>query len=901
MDYLYKLFILPLEFIISFLLIQIYKYTGNYGFSIVALSATVSISIIPLYNIAEKWRNKERKLFEKIKPKIDEFKSVFSGSEFHAYIQVLYKQNNYHPLLALRSSLGILIQIPFFIAAYHLLSNYKELNGVPFMFISDLSRPDRIILIEGHYINLLPFIMTILSLISTYIYTKNSTYGEKVQLYGLSVFFLIVLYKSPSGLLLYWTFNNLFSLLKNLLSASSIKQNAVILITRLFKEKRNTFYLKKLNNSRLNSNLFFKTIYLYLKKFKLFNDLIISKTEVNVLFYLSLIVSGLLIFILSPIALLGVSSGSDFTGSLINYIMPLISWMISYFVIFIILFLFSTDFLKMILSLSLTLISSYGLINIFIFPTDYGEMSNFVFQTRFKIPLAVNIINFSIFFLLFLVIIFSIKYRKIRWINSFFTISFISIFIFIISSIFDYYSEERNNPQFSNDFKKIFSFSKKNKNVVIIMLDRFIGCNVAESFEMISGLKNKYDGFVWYPKSLSCSTQTMGGLPSILGGYDYTISQIHNTRQNKPLLDKINESILVLPYNFEKAGFKTSLFSPSTYCFQKIDIGNLKNCDISDINGKYNNLWLKEHGVTIDNDNYSLKLVQFGAFRFSPPILRGWLYNNGKWRLKEKNTVFVNNLSPVYEHNSENYISFNVIQDRMKKVIDNWSTLEFLPKISKIDIDNDFNGKFYFIQNNLTHEPWNINSDFNIQLSGRLFYSKEIYERLLKKASNIQHLYADAAALKLLTVWFDWMKKNDVYNNTRIIIVSDHGWHNVTYDPLFNKTKIPGTKKTSSNTIAFHNLLLVKDFNSTGKANISEKFMTTADVPALALNGIIEGHNPYTGNNIFEPQNKIPFDVVHIDFRPHKQGKFKYSVIDHYRVTDENIFDIKNWEVVYEK
>lgn len=151
-----------------------------------------------------------------MEPKIDEFKSVYKGFEQHLYIKNVYRLNNYHPIYSLRGLVGLLIQIPFFMGAYAYLSSYTGFDGIRFLIIPNLAMPDNLIRIGGFSINILPFLMTFINLLSGYVYAKDMTTSEKVTIVVIAVFFLVILYDSPSSLLVYWTFNNVFSLIKNL-------------------------------------------------------------------------------------------------------------------------------------------------------------------------------------------------------------------------------------------------------------------------------------------------------------------------------------------------------------------------------------------------------------------------------------------------------------------------------------------------------------------------------------------------------------------------------------------------------------------------------------------------------------------------------------------------------------
>ena len=218
---LYLLFISPIEgfFSIIYQIIRLLFLID--GISIILLSVTVNILTLPLYNMAESWQNAERDIQKKMKSKLDDIRAVFFGSERHMIIGTYYKQNNYHPIYSLRSVLGLVIQIPFFIAAYQFLSHLELLKGASYYFIDDLSKPDSLLVIGGITINILPIVMTIINLASAIAYSKKLNLREQLQLFVMAILFLILLYNSPAGLVLYWTMNNVCSLIKNLVYLSS--------------------------------------------------------------------------------------------------------------------------------------------------------------------------------------------------------------------------------------------------------------------------------------------------------------------------------------------------------------------------------------------------------------------------------------------------------------------------------------------------------------------------------------------------------------------------------------------------------------------------------------------------------------------------------------------------------
>ena len=200
---LYQLLLGPLELVFDVIYSLAYQITEHPGMAIVFLSLAMNFLVLPLYRRADAMQEEERLQSLRMKPGIDQIKKMFKGDERFMILQTYYRQNNYKPYYA-------------FIAAYHYLSELSLLQGASFGPISDLGHPDQLIHLGGISLNLLPILMTVINIISGAIYTKGMPMKSKVQLYGMALVFLVFLYRSPSGLVFYWTLNNLFSLVKNI-------------------------------------------------------------------------------------------------------------------------------------------------------------------------------------------------------------------------------------------------------------------------------------------------------------------------------------------------------------------------------------------------------------------------------------------------------------------------------------------------------------------------------------------------------------------------------------------------------------------------------------------------------------------------------------------------------------
>ena len=213
---LYKLLIGPLELLFETVFAVANRSIANPGFVIVVLSLAMNFLVLPLYRRADALQEAERIREAKMKPEVAHIRKHFKGDERFMILQAYYRLNGYHPTNALNGSFVLLLEIPFFIAAYRFLSNLSILQGTAFGPIQDLGKPDALIQLGGMSFNLLPLLMTAINLLSATVYMRGFPIKNKVQMVGIALVFLLLLYDSPAGLVFYWTLNNLFSLAKNI-------------------------------------------------------------------------------------------------------------------------------------------------------------------------------------------------------------------------------------------------------------------------------------------------------------------------------------------------------------------------------------------------------------------------------------------------------------------------------------------------------------------------------------------------------------------------------------------------------------------------------------------------------------------------------------------------------------
>ena len=203
MDVLFTIIVSPLQTIYQFIYEGLYHLIKDYGLSLVCLSVVTAFLISPLEKVVGKYVAKEKQIESILRPQIKQIKSDSKGAEQSRRLRKLYSRYSYNPIYSIRSAFGVLLQLPFLLGAYWMLSSLEELNGISFGFIKDLSKPDG--LFFGF--NLLPFIMTAINLGAVAL-MRNMTKKERIQSSLIAVAFLVILYNAPAALLVYWTGNN---------------------------------------------------------------------------------------------------------------------------------------------------------------------------------------------------------------------------------------------------------------------------------------------------------------------------------------------------------------------------------------------------------------------------------------------------------------------------------------------------------------------------------------------------------------------------------------------------------------------------------------------------------------------------------------------------------------------
>ncbi|MDR0487008.1 MAG: membrane protein insertase YidC [Treponema sp.] len=219
-------FLAPLERALKWLLVLFYRIVPNYGMAIILLTLLVKIVFFPLTKKSSEATLRMQALAPKIKELQEKYKN--NPQKMNTEMAAFYKQEGYNPL---SGCLPMLLQIPIFFAMYNLFNNHFDLRGAMFIpgWIPDLSLPESIWNFPGGFklpllgwtaIRLLPFIYVGSQLLYgrvTQTPDQQANSQMKMMLYVMPVMFFFILYNVPSGLLIYWIFSNVLTLVQQVI------------------------------------------------------------------------------------------------------------------------------------------------------------------------------------------------------------------------------------------------------------------------------------------------------------------------------------------------------------------------------------------------------------------------------------------------------------------------------------------------------------------------------------------------------------------------------------------------------------------------------------------------------------------------------------------------------------
>jgi len=208
---------------LSFALLYLFRgltaVVGHPGIGVIALAVSVKILLLPLTAFAERLQEQVNATQARLQPGIAAIKAAHRGEERARRTLALYRAEGVHPLYTLKSVLGVLIQLPVFVAVFDMLAEVFDLYRVSLLWIQDLSRPDELLRLPlcvpffGCHVNLLPLLMSGVSLTALWRHhspalTPALVRRQRGSLMGMTLLFFVLFYTFPASMVLYWTSTN---------------------------------------------------------------------------------------------------------------------------------------------------------------------------------------------------------------------------------------------------------------------------------------------------------------------------------------------------------------------------------------------------------------------------------------------------------------------------------------------------------------------------------------------------------------------------------------------------------------------------------------------------------------------------------------------------------------------
>lgn len=860
LNIIYTILISPLQLFFEMLYMMANKVIDNPGMSIIVLSLAMNFLVLPLYKRADAMQEEERDIEAKLHDGVRHIKKTFKGDERMMILQAYYRQNDYKPTYVFKGAISLFLEIPFFIAAYQFLSHLETLRGVQFGILRDLGAADALLTVGDWHINLLPIIMTAVNLVSCIIFTKGYPTKTKVQLYSMAIFFFFFLYSSPSGLVFYWTLNNLFSLVKTIFYKL---KNAKTILRMMFaaagvglitcaicfldpvQVKRyvgvialGVAFMLPLVGSIIGK---FTNI-----KFEISNLKANRKVFISGAFFMVVLIGCVI-----PSAVIK-ASPQEFVdvycySNPLWYVCSSFCLAIGTFLVWLgVFYWLAGKKEKVFFEIGIWCACGIATVNYMFFGKNLGILSNILkYETGLQFSRQQQLINLGI--ILAVVIVMYVVYRFVRklvpQILVIASLALAGMSIYNVVHINSSVSELADAVEQAKNDTPSFSLSKTGKNVIVLMMDRGMNEYIPYLMNERPELKEMFSGFTYYANTVSFGGYTNFGTPALFGGYEYTPVEL-NKRDMEPLASKQNEALKVMPALFDQNGYNVTVCDPTYANYQWTPDTSIYNAypDIKTYltNGRFADQESKERTIVNNKRNFFC----YSMMKAVPISLQSIIYDDGNYNRGGEVTVSdrQTRLSPYTSEGTD--VSFR----------NAYTVLENLPKMTEITEGTD--NTFLMMTNDTTHEPMLLQEPDYVPAEhvDNTAYEAEHADRftvdgkILHMETDIQYMHYQSNMASMLKIgeWLEYLKKNNVYDNTRIIIVADHG------RPLnhLDDMVLDDGSDALYNTEFYYPLLLVKDFDST-QLTTSEEFMTNGDVPTLAFDGLIDKPtNPFTGKII---------------------------------------------------
>ena len=189
----------------------LHSWLRDYGLAILALTTIIKLTLWPIQNKA----NRSMRQMAALSPKIQELRDKYKDdpTRMNQEVMKLYKQYGINPV---GGCLPMMIQIPIFFGLFKMLGQAVELRNAKFLWVKDLSQPDTVahLPLLGWPINIIPLCMAATQVWLMAMTPKTGDPTQRRIAMFMPLIFLFICYNFAAALALYYTAQNLFSILQ---------------------------------------------------------------------------------------------------------------------------------------------------------------------------------------------------------------------------------------------------------------------------------------------------------------------------------------------------------------------------------------------------------------------------------------------------------------------------------------------------------------------------------------------------------------------------------------------------------------------------------------------------------------------------------------------------------------
>jgi YidC/Oxa1 family membrane protein insertase len=404
------------------------------------------------------------------------------------------------------------------------------------------------------------------------------------------------------------------------------------------------------------------------------------------------------------------------------------------------------------------------------------------------------------------------------------------------------------------DHGDIVSFSPE-RNVLVIMLDGFPGGYLHRILEELPDVLTAYDGFTWFPNTVTTNADTLGAIATLAGGSRYKAEEI-NSRNYESVGSAIHESYGVYIDAFIPKGYQITYVNPA-FAGGCDTLRKRIHCSETFPYGVYYHDKEEPDVPVLQGDSHVPGiLAMVSVLQAAPFFLKSWVYDKGGYH----------GANPaVVRHTAANSAKLR-----------EWGFLRVLSHESRLDSRSK---TLKFIQLSIPHPPNALDARCKMEPEHSTVFTEAV------------------CALKETGTLLWWMKETGIYDATKIVLVSDHGWYvdNPMFPRDFDKT-VPKWQGWLSMAGIAHPLLMVKDFGMRGNFRRSNAFLSNSDVPSIVCSAIeacrdVEPDPTAKDNS----ERTLTFSITR--YPPEEARAKKFDIVTKFEVRN-NIFDPHNWRKI---